>query len=141
GSERYAQENRTFGITTLRTRHVVVDGDRLVFSYTGKKGIHQRQVVVDGHLAAFLDEALQTPGTRLFRYQESGRWRDLTARDVNAYLRTTLGVRYTAKDFRTWGGTLRAATILAELGPARTEREARANVVTAVRLVAAELGN
>lgn len=141
GNERYAQENRTFGITTLRTRHVAVNGDQLVFNYTGKKGVRQRQVVVDAHLAAFLGEALRTPGARLFRYQAEGRWHDLTARDVNAYLHDALGVRYTAKDFRTWGGTLRAATVLAELGPAESERQARKNVVTAVRLVAAELGN
>lgn len=141
GSERYAQENRTFGITTLRTRHVEVHDDQVVFAYVGKKGIHQRQVVVDAHLAAFVNEVLRTPGRRLFRYQADGRWHDLTARDVNAYLRDCLGVRYTAKDFRTWGGTLRAATVLAELGPAESEKQARANVLTAVRLVAAELGN
>jgi DNA topoisomerase-1 len=77
----------------------------------------------------------------LFRYQEGSRWRDLTARDVNAYLHDTLGVPYSAKDFRTWGGTLRAATVLAELGPARTETEAKRNVATTMRLVASELGN
>lgn len=141
GSERYAQENHTFGITTLRERHVELDGDQLVFTYVGKKGIRQRQVVVDAHLARFVQEMLGTPGRRLFRYEEDGRWHDLTARDVNAYLRDTLGVPYTAKDFRTWGGTLRAATVLAELGPASDERQARRNVLTAVRLVAAELGN
>ena len=82
-----------------------------------------------------------SPGARLFRYRDGRRWRDLTARDVNAYLQETLGVPFSAKDFRTWGGTLRAATVLAELGPARSETEARRNVATAMRLVAAELGN
>ena len=141
GNERYAQENRTFGITTLRTRHVEVNGEQLIFSYKGKKGVQQRQVVVDAHLVAFVQEVLKTPGARLFRYRKEGRWHDLTAPDVNNYLRQTLGVRYTAKDFRTWGGTLRAATVLAEFGPAANERQARANVASAVRLVAAELGN
>ncbi len=141
GNERYAQENRTFGITTLRTRHVKVNGEQLIFSYKGKKGVRQRQVVVDAHLVQFVEEVLETPGTRLFRYRKEGRWQDLTAPDVNGYLRQRLGVRYTAKDFRTWGGTLRAATVLAEFGPAENERQARANVVSAVRLVAAELGN
>jgi DNA topoisomerase-1 len=79
----------------------------------------------------------------LFRYREGegSRWRNLTARDVNAYLHDTLGVPYSAKDFRTWGGTLRAATVLAELGPAQTPTEAKRNVATMMRLVASELGN
>ena len=141
GSERYAEENRTFGITTLRKRHVTAAGDSLVFAYVGKRGVKQRQVVVDPHLVRFVTTLLASPGPRLFRYQEGGRWHDLTARDVNVYLHERLGVPYTAKDFRTWGGTLRAATVLAELGPAPSERQAKQNVVTAVRLVAAELGN
>jgi DNA topoisomerase-1 len=142
GSERYAKENRTFGITTLHKRHAGVDGDSVVFEYVGKRSIEQRQVVVDGALARFVEELLGTPGPRLFRYQDdAGRWTDLTARDVNDYLHDLVGVPYTAKDFRTWGGTLRAATVLAELGPSKTPTEAKRNVVTAVRLVAAELGN
>ena len=143
GSERYAKENKTFGITTLMKRHVRVSGDCIVFNYVGKKSIEQRQVVVDATLAAFVGELLATPGRRLFRYaDEAGAgWQDLTARDVNGYLHDLVGVPYTAKDFRTWGGTLRAATVLAELGRPRTPIEARRNVATAVRLVAAELGN
>src|SRR5690606_12898784 len=85
GNERYAQENRTFGITTLRTRHVKVNGEQLIFSYKGKKGVRQRQVVVDAHLVQFVEEVLETPGTRLFRYRKEGRWQDLTAPDVNGY--------------------------------------------------------
>lgn len=141
GNERYAVENHTFGITTLLKSHVRVDDVALVFRYPGKLGVKRRQVVVDPHAARVVRELLRTPGTRLFRYQEDGRWRDLTARDVNEFLQRELGVPYTAKDFRTWGGTLRAATVLAELGPAASPRQARANVLTAVRLVAAELGN
>jgi DNA topoisomerase-1 len=141
GSERYAEENRTFGIATLQKRHVIVAGDHAVFSYTGKRSIRQRQVVANRALARLVARHLRTPGARLFRYQDDGRWRNLTARDVNAYLHETLGVPFSAKDFRTWGGTLRAATVLAELGPARSETEAKRNVTTAMRLVAAELGN
>jgi len=142
GNERYAKENKTFGITTLLKRHVHVEGDSVVFNYVGKRSIEQRQVVVDRSLARFVEELLATPGRRLFRYRdERGEWVDLTARDVNGYLRDLVGVPYTAKDFRTWGGTLRAATVLAEIGPPRTPTEAKRNVVTAVRLVAAELGN
>ncbi|MEO7457049.1 MAG: DNA topoisomerase IB, partial [Gemmatimonadaceae bacterium] len=75
------------------------------------------------------------------RYKDGARWRDLTARDVNEYLHETLGVDYSAKDFRTWGGTLRAATILAELGAASSATEAKRNVATTMRFVASELGN
>ena len=142
GSERYAAENKTFGIATLRKKHVKRLDDRIVFDYVGKESVRQRQTVVDPELAAFVDTLLATPGPRLFRYQdEDGRWHDLISRDVNEYLHDTLGVPYSAKDFRTWGGTLRMATFLADLGPADTEREARKNVVMALRCVAAELGN
>ncbi len=141
GSERYATENKTFGIATLRKRHVQMEHGRAVFTYSGKQSIRQRQVVANRELAKLVRRHLGTPGTRLFRYQEGTRWRDLTARDVNAYLQETLDVPFSAKDFRTWGGTLRAATVLAELGPADTPTEAKRNVATAMRLVAAELGN
>jgi DNA topoisomerase-1 len=141
GSERYARENRTFGITTLRKSHARVDSDCVIFRYAGKRAIQQRQVVVARDLARFVRRLLETPGSRLFRYEIDGEWRDLTARDVNEYLREVTGFPYSAKDFRTWGGTLRAATVLADLGPARTPTEAKRNVALAMRLVAGELGN
>lgn len=141
GSDRYARENRTFGITTLRKSHVEVRGGIVVFSYRGKLSRQQRHVVVSPDLARLTRQMLRTPGARLFRYQTEEGWRDLTSRDVNEYLETAAGFPYTAKDLRTWGGTLRAATVLAELGTPASDREARKNVLTAVRLVAAELGN
>jgi DNA topoisomerase-1 len=141
GSERYAEENRTFGIATLLKRHVEMIDGHAVFTYVGKRSIRQRQVVANRALTRLVARHLRSPGARLFRYQEGRHWRNLTARDVNAYLHDTLGVPFSAKDFRTWAGTLRAATVLAELGPARSETEAKRNVATAMRLVAAELGN
>jgi DNA topoisomerase-1 len=142
GSERYAAENRTFGLTTLRKRHVAVRDGRVVFDYVGKKSIRQRQTVCDAELVAFVGELLATPGPRLFRYRtDEGAWADLSARDVNEYLHDTLGVPYSAKDFRTWGGTLKLATFLADVGPGKTPREAQKHVVIALRCVAAELGN
>jgi DNA topoisomerase-1 len=141
GSERYATENKTFGIATLRKRHVQVADGRAVFTYVGKRSIRQRQVVANRELARLVKRQLETPGARLFRYKEGARWRDLTARDVNAYLHDTLCVAYSAKDFRTWGGTLRAATVLAELGAGVSATEAKRNVATTMRLVASELGN
>jgi DNA topoisomerase-1 len=96
--------------------------------------------VHDRELVRLVARQLRTPGTRLFRYAHGRRWRLLTARDVNEYLRRRVG-RFSAKDFRTWGGTLRAATVLAELGPAKTPSEAKRNVALAMRLVSSELGN
>ena len=141
GSEKYAEENKTFGIATLRKRHVQVADGRAVFTYVGKRSIKQRQVVANRELARLVKRQLESPGARLFRYKDGTRWRDLTSRDVNGYLHETLGVAYSAKDFRTWGGTLRAATILAELGAGDTPTEAKRNVATTMRLVASELGN
>ena len=141
GGERYARENRTFGITTLRKSHVDISGACIAFDYRGKGAIRQHQVVVDASLARKLHVLRRAPGARLFRYRDDSGWHDLTARDINTYLHERIGVRYTAKDFRTWGGTLRLATVLAEIGPARSATEAKRNVALGIRLVAAELGN
>lgn len=141
GGERYHKENGTFGVATLRKRHVRVEKGCAVFEFTGKRGVAQWKVVANPELARLVKRHLASPGARLFRYREDGRWHDLTARDVNEYLHDTLGVPFSAKDFRTWGGTLRAATVLAELGPPQGPTDAKRNVVTAMRLVAAELGN
>ena len=140
GGERYARENGTFGITTLRKKHLDVDPDRVRFEYRGKGNIRQRQIIHDRDLVRLIRRQARTPGRRLFTYRRGKQWRALTARDVNAYLQRRIG-RYSAKDFRTWGGTLRAATVLAELGPAESEREAKRNVALAMRLVSSELGN
>jgi DNA topoisomerase I len=141
GSERYQRDNGTFGLTTLRKSHVTVRGDRVQFDYRGKGSIRQRQVVFDRRLAAVIRRLMKTPGARLFRYRDGPRWIDLTAPDVNEYLRALGSARYTAKDFRTWGGTLRMAIVLDELGPGESARESTRNVALAARLVAAELGN
>ena len=141
GGEKYAEENKTFGIATLRKRHVSFDKGDAVLKYVGKKSIRQRQVVANRELSRLVKRHLASPGARLFRYQEGTRWRNLTSRDVNTYLHDTLGVTFSTKDFRTWGGTLRAATVLEELGPGRSLTEARKNVATAMHLVASELGN
>jgi DNA topoisomerase I len=141
GNERYARENHTFGITTLNKSHVDVDGEVITFRYVGKRSIRHTQVVVSQGLAHFVSDLLRTPGRRLFRYHNNGQWCNIDSRQVNEYLQALAKFPYTAKDFRTWGGTLRAATVLAEIGPSRSERDANKNVITAVRLVAAELGN
>lgn len=141
GSERYEKDNNTFGITTLRKKHVFVDGESVVFDYVGKRSIDQHHVIASSDVARFVKQLLATPGSRLFRYRGDEGWRDVDARDVNDYLQSVASFPYTAKDFRTWGGSLRAATVLADLGKGKSNNERRKNVVTAVRLVAAELGN
>jgi DNA topoisomerase-1 len=141
GSERYAEENGTIGITTLKKSHVELADGIVSFSYTGKSNKTQRQVVIDPALVRLVRRQMRTPGARLFRYRRGGGWRVLTARDVNAYLRREVDGRFSAKDFRTWGGTLRAATVLAELGPPGSPSEGKRNVALAMRLVSSELGN
>jgi DNA topoisomerase-1 len=142
GGERYARENGTYGITTLRKKHVTIEGDCVVLNYLGKSNKKQRQVIVNKELTKLVARQLKAPGARLFRYKDGdGGWCDLTARDVNNYVHDRLAPNFSAKDFRTWGGTLRAATVLAELGAARSEREAKRNVALAMRLVSSELGN
>jgi DNA topoisomerase I len=141
GSERYAVENRTFGICTLTKRHVQVEGNNVVFRYTGKQRKHQRQVVADTPLVEVIEALQRQPGARLFKYRSGDGFRPVTAGAVNRYLREILGERCTSKDLRTFGGTVRAATILADIGPAKSATEAKRNVLLACKLVAAELGN
>jgi DNA topoisomerase-1 len=140
GGERYAKENGTYGITTLRKKHLELGKRTVCLEYKGKSNVRQRQVATAEDIVRLMARLRRTPGTRLFRYTDGDRWRDLTAADVNDYLRRRVGA-FKAKDFRTWGGTLRAATVLAEIGPAKSATEAKRNVALAMRLVAAELGN
>ncbi len=141
GSDLYERENNTFGITTFKKSHAVVTGDVVHFEYVGKRGIDQWQVVDSPEMAAFIKALKKNPGSRLFRYQRDGKWMNVDARDVNDYLRKIADFPYTAKDFRTWGGTLRMATVLADIGKDPNERARKKTVATAVRLVASELGN
>jgi DNA topoisomerase-1 len=142
GSDRYERENNTFGVTTLRKSHVSVDGEIIEFDYRGKRSIRQRRPYhASPMMADFISTLLLTPGRRLFRYEKDGDWFDLSARDVNDYIRDLADFPYTAKDFRTWGGTLRMAIVLADLGKAPNENARKKMVASAVRFVAAELGN
>lgn len=142
GSERYAVRNRTFGIATLEKRHLEIQGNTLIFTYSGKSSVDQRTVVADTPLVEIIRELLELPGKRLFRYRDlDGTVRNVTSRDVNSYFKEIAGDRYTSKDIRTWGGTVRAATILADIGPPANEREARKTVALVCKLVSAELGN
>lgn len=141
GESRYERENQTFGASTLRKSHVSVDGSRVRLGYNGKRGIPQRHEIRDARLAAVIRELERTPGKHLFRYQAADGWYDLTSRDVNGYLHSVASVSYTAKDFRTWTGTLACALALAKTGPAPSKRQAKKNVLSAIRSVAEILGN
>ena len=142
GSERYAVENKTFGIATLKKTHLEVLGQDLIFSYSGKRKKDHRRVVAETPLVDIIEDLMELPGARLFRYRdEEGDVQNVTARAVNQYIKDILHERYTSKDLRTFGGTVRAATILADIGPASGEREAHKNTVMTARLVASELGN
>jgi DNA topoisomerase I len=142
GDERYARKNRTYGIATLRRKHLRVEGDTMVFDYTGKWGQVQRKVVTDARLRRIVEECAALPGYEIFKYlDESGEVRDAKARDLNAYVKEVMGEEFTPKDFRTWAGTLFAAVKLAELGATEDFEQAEKNVLEAVDDVAQRLGN
>jgi DNA topoisomerase-1 len=142
GDERYAKTYKTFGITTLRKGHVKLRGSRISFRFRAKHRILCRTVLVDAELAALIKELLTVPGgRRLFRYEYNGELVNLGARRLNDYIREYMGEEFTAKDFRTWGGTLVAAIELAEIGGAETATEQKRAVAAVMRLVGARLGN
>jgi DNA topoisomerase-1 len=142
GSERYARDSNTYGITTLHKRHVRVQGHRIAFDFRTKHRAVVRTTLVDEELAEAVSELLALPGgPRLFRYEWEESLTNLTGARLNDYVREYLGKAFTAKDFRTWGGTLIAAIALAERGPAKTEAEAKRTLPAVMRKVGRELGN
>jgi DNA topoisomerase-1 len=141
GSERSAATARTYGVTTLRKRHVTVRGKRVTFRFTAKGRAGVRTTLVDQELGAAFRTLLDLPGARLFRYRREDGLADLTAPQLNEYLAEHLGGGFTAKDFRSWGGTLTAAIALAEHGPPASEAEAKRVVAAVMRRVGERLGN
>jgi DNA topoisomerase-1 len=142
GDERYAKKNKTYGIATLRRKHLRVEGDTMIFEYTGKWGQHQRKCVTDARLRAVVEECAALPGYEIFKYYDAaGEIRDVKSRDLNAYVKEVMGEEFTPKDFRTWAGTLIAAVKLAELGATGDLKRAEKNVLAAVDDVAKRLGN
>lgn len=142
GSERHARSSRTYGVTTLRKRHVSVAGDEIAFRFRAKNRKLVRRSVVDAALASRVEQLLALPnGSRLFRFERDGELYDVTSATLNDYIAEYLGEGYTAKDFRTWGGTLQAAVELERRGPAASEREAKRVLGDVMRKVGEELGN
>jgi DNA topoisomerase I len=142
GNEAYARENKSFGLTTLRNRHVTISGATLTFTFRGKSGKVHEIALRDGRLARIVQRLRDLPGQELFQYvDEAGERHSAGSADVNAYLREAAGDDFSAKDFRTWAGTVAATSALEELGPAQSAAEAKRNIVEAIKVAAAKLGN
>jgi DNA topoisomerase I len=142
GNDAYARENNSYGLTTLRDRHVEFDEGRCIFCFVGKSGKEHCVELTDKRLARIVRDCRDLPGQQLFQYQdESGERHSVSSQDVNAYLREITGEEFTAKDFRTWGGSVRAAVTLYEMGTADTEKAIKKNVTQMIKRVAAQLGN
>jgi DNA topoisomerase-1 len=142
GNDEYARENRSFGLTTLRQRHVQVKGSMVSFSFRGKSGVEHNVALSDLRLARIIQRCQDLPGTELFQYLDAfGKRQAISSDDVNAHLREITGRDITAKDFRTWGGTMQAAVALRAMGPAASRREADRNIVRAIDQVSERLGN
>ncbi len=143
GNPEYARRNRSYGLTTLQVQHLDISGSTLHFEFRGKSGKEQEFEVRDRRLARMVKRCQELPGQQLFRYvtDTHGCCGTVESGDVNDYLREITGQPFTAKDFRTWGGTVVAAAALHEMGPAESEAEAQANIQKAVERAAEALGN
>jgi DNA topoisomerase I len=142
GNDEYARENRSFGLTTLRRRHVSVSGDMLRFSFRGKSGVEHSISVSEPRLARIIQRCQDLPGQEMFQFlNAAGKREAVISDDVNEYLREASGRDVTAKDFRTWGGTMLAAVELRTAGAAASRREADRNIVRTIDKVAERLGN
>ncbi|HEY3798510.1 MAG TPA: DNA topoisomerase IB [Caulobacteraceae bacterium] len=142
GNRSYARDNHSFGLTTLEPRHLQIAGTRLRFSFTGKSGKAWRLDIRDKRIVRILKTCQELPGQSLFRYvDEVGEAQSITSVDVNDYLREISGADFTAKDFRTWNGTVLAATELAQAPAPQTARAGKHSLAVAIRKVAAQLHN
>jgi DNA topoisomerase-1 len=142
GNEEYARENKSFGLTTIKNRHVKVKGDVLRFRFRGKSGRQHEVAITDRRIAKIVLKCQDLPGQDLFQYvSDDGEVGNVTSQDVNDYLREITNENFTAKDFRTWGGTVLGAIALNAQGEFETMKQAKANLKTAICAVAHFLGN
>jgi DNA topoisomerase-1 len=142
GSDEYRKSNKSFGLTTLRRRHVAVVGSEMRFEFRGKSGVQHAVSVADKRIARIVQRCQELRGEELFKYiDDEGKRQTVDAEDVNSYLQEITGREITAKDFRTWAGTMLVAETLRAVGPAETKREAEKNIVAAVDVTAKRLGN
>jgi DNA topoisomerase I len=142
GNDDYAKQNNSYGLTTLKQRHVAVDGNEVRFRFTGKSGKQWSLRVTDRRVAKIIKACQELPGQELLQYvDEAGNCQDVTSSDVNDYLKEITGKDITAKDFRTWAGTVLAAMALRELQSFDSAAQAKRNLRGAIEKVAARLGN
>ena len=142
GNREYARRNSSYGLTTLQTEHLDISGAKLHFTFQGKSGKEQDIELRDRRLARLIKRCQEIPGQELFQYiDDEGVHQRITSTDVNEYLRNVTGLDFSAKDFRTWGGTVLAALELYEAGPGDTKTETNRKIVAAVKAVAEALGN
>jgi DNA topoisomerase-1 len=142
GNDDYAKQNDSYGLTTLKNRHVAIDGTQLRFQFKGKSGKKWSVTIRDRRVAKVIKACQELPGQELLQYiDESGDCQDVTSADVNAYLQEITGTDITAKDFRTWAGTVLAALALRELEGFDSAAKAKKNIRIAVERVASRLGN
>jgi DNA topoisomerase I len=143
GNAEYAEQNSSFGLTTMRNRHVtIVSNTKVKFKFRGKSGVEHDIELSDRRLTKIIKCCQDLPGYELFQYiDEDGKRQTIDSADVNDYLREITGEDFTAKDFRTWSGTVETALALEELGEATSKTAAKRNVSEAIKLVAKELGN
>jgi len=142
GNEEYARENKSFGLTTMKDRHVEVKGAKLRFRFHGKSGREHEVDVTDRHIAKIISKLQDLPGQDLFQYvDDDGKVGDITSQDVNEYLREITGEDFSAKDFRTWAGTVLTAIALNAQEKFENQKQGEANIKTAISAVAKILGN
>jgi DNA topoisomerase I len=142
GNDEYAKANHSFGLTTMFDRHVALDGASIQFKFRGKSGIRHKIDIRDRRLARIVKRCQELPGQELFQYiDEDGATQDIDSSDINDYLREMTGQDFTAKDFRTWAGTVLAAMALQEFEVFDSQAQAKKNVVRAIESVAERLGN
>ena len=142
GNDDYARQNNSYGLTTLKNRHVIVDGSEVRFRFTGKSGKQWSLKVKDRRVAKIIKACQELPGQELIQYVDAdGKVQDVTSSDVNSYLKEITGMEITAKDFRTWAGTVLAAVALKELESFDSAAQAKRNLRSAIERVAARLGN
>lgn len=142
GNSEYAKTNHSYGLTTLRNKHVAVKSSTVTFNFQGKSGVEHTIDLEDRRLAKIVQRCRDLPGYELFQYLDAdGQRHSVDASDVNDYLRTITQQDFTAKDFRTWAGTVLACEMLRQFEPAESDTQAKKNVVAAIKSVAERLGN
>lgn len=142
GNDVYAKENESYGLTTIRSKHVSVRGDTITFDFVGKSGQKQTKRITNRSLAQIVKRLDKLPGYEIFKYyDELGELKDVKSDDVNAYIKELMGEEFTAKDFRTWAGTLLASIELAQIERSESEHERKKMITACIRKVARKLGN